>query len=372
MKISIKGFITSKKSEHYSDCADNYAVSFENHKFSVSDGVSRSFYPNIWSECLVKNFVSKKEGYFDTFIQKSQEEWQTKIDEIIANTEVKWFTKAQYNRKSPALATFVGLEFLEDDGLWTAQALGDSFLFFAPKGITNFKEEILSLSSKPTPIQFDNFPDYVSSIGDKHKGEKKLLEKENLVEGTFYLMTDALAEWFLHGVQPEEAIQKINAIQSQEQFINTIDVERTLRKLNDDDSAILIIELENDGLNKFTYSKHNISDLSEMSKMEESIPEEKKGDKNENLVELENQEILVNQIVTNEDESLNQSIRELNNLEALVSLNKKNENIPRITTQEVVPEENKFEISKEETDDNIPNVISVKESPKAKSVTDKF
>ena len=44
MKINIKGFITSKKSELYSDCADNYAINIEHNKFSISDIISYLFF----------------------------------------------------------------------------------------------------------------------------------------------------------------------------------------------------------------------------------------------------------------------------------------------------------------------------------------
>ena len=53
MKINIKGFITSKKSELYSDCADNYDVKTEHNKFAISDGVSKSFFPKVWSEIML-------------------------------------------------------------------------------------------------------------------------------------------------------------------------------------------------------------------------------------------------------------------------------------------------------------------------------
>lgn len=272
MKIRIKGFITSKKSELYSDCADNYAINIEHNKFSISDGVSKSFFPKIWSDILTNKYVNQKDWKDEEFIIESQKEWQSKIDEIVNQPETKWFTKSQYNRKDPALATFVGLQFIESEQKWIAQALGDSFLFFIPKDSNKIK---VQLSSKSEPIVFDNFPDYLSSIGNSHKGEKKSIRGEKIENGTFYLMTDALAEWFLQNT--EQAKQALDNIKTKEQYLETIENERNANRLNDDDSAVLIIEVINDGKIEFSYSNIEVIFLSELVKEEaEKLEETKK------------------------------------------------------------------------------------------------
>ena len=57
MKFNIKGFITSKNQETYSDCADNYAFNIANNRFAISDGVSISFFSEIWSKILTHRYV---------------------------------------------------------------------------------------------------------------------------------------------------------------------------------------------------------------------------------------------------------------------------------------------------------------------------
>lgn len=271
MICKIRGYIASKKSELYSDCADDYALNIDHHKFAISDGVSKSFFPKVWSEILVRKYVGKKDWVEDNFIDECQKDWQSKIDHIVSRPETRWFTKSQYNRNEPALATFVGLQFIESQQKWIAQALGDSFLFFIPENSNKIETK---LSSKTEPIKFDNFPDYLSSIGSSHKGEKKLIKAGKIQAGTFYLMTDALAEWFL--LNTEEAKQKLDNIQNQQQFLVTIENERNAKKLNDDDSAVLIIELTNDGKKEFSYSESEITLLSECIKTELEETEESK------------------------------------------------------------------------------------------------
>lgn len=270
MKVIIKGFITCKSAEQYIDCADNYAVNKSSHRFSVSDGVSKSFFPKVWSEILVTQFVERTDLKESELIKVCQDEWQKRIDEIVSLPETKWFTKSQYNRKDPALATFVGLQFFEKEKKWSASALGDSFLFFVPTGFKDYQKELVKLSSKTEPIVFDNFPDYLTSIGESHKGRAK--EKGgSLKDGTFYLMTDALAEWFLK--EGENAIGKITVWKSQSDFERFIAQAIDENQLTNDDSAILCIELSECDRKGIVYKKTQVTDLNDLINEQETVNE---------------------------------------------------------------------------------------------------
>lgn len=262
MKVSIKGFITCKSAEQYIDCADNYAVNKSSHRFSVSDGVSKSFFPKVWSEILVTQFVERTDLKETELIKVCQEEWQKRIDEIVSMPDTKWFTKSQYNRKDPALATFVGLQIFEKEKKWSASALGDSFLFFVPKGFKDYQKELVKLSSKTEPIVFDNFPDYLTSIGDNHKGTIEKLRSQKMVDGSFYLMTDALAEWFIN--EGENAIGKITVWKSQADFERFITQAIDDNQLTNDDCAILCIELTEVEKTGIDYSKIQVTDLNDL------------------------------------------------------------------------------------------------------------
>jgi len=286
MKITIKGYITSKQSEFFSDCADRYAYNEHHHKFAISDGVSKSFFPKYWAEYLVDEFVLKEKNELETFLPECQQKWLEKITDIVSKPTVKWFTQNAFNKKSPALATFVGLQLFEKEKKWEASALGDSFLFFVPKKIKSFNDCII-LSSKKEPIIFDNFPDYFSSFGKKFKGKVKQISKRDLKDGTFYLMTDALAEWFIN--EKENAIGKIDVWQNQKDFERFIDEERQTEKLGNDDTAILIINVEKTNKSKIKYTDNSVSDIyklieeqeSEISKRESEIAKKKEVEKNE-------------------------------------------------------------------------------------------
>lgn len=276
MEILIKGFIASKKAELFSDCADRYEINLEKHKYAISDGVSKSFFPKFWAEILVKGYVnSENEEVSDKDIENYQEEWKEEVDSFIdSNSNVKWFTLNAYNRNTPALATFVGLQILEKEKKWKATARGDSFLFFVPKEMKNFDNDCIKLSSKQDCI-FDNYPDYLSSVGGSHKGEYQRVEKE-LKEGTFYLMTDALSEWFIK--EKENAIGKIEVWTNQEDFEHFVNEERISEKLGDDDSAILIIDVKDDNNDGISYPEKdsNISKIDQLISKQEASCEKTK------------------------------------------------------------------------------------------------
>lgn len=373
MKVSIKGFITCKSAEQYIDCADNYAVNESSHRFSVSDGVSKSFFPKIWSEILVSQFVERTDLKESELIKVCQDEWQKRIDEIVSLPETKWFTKSQYSRKDPALATFVGLHFLEKEKMWSAFALGDSFLFFVPKGYKDYQKELIRLSSKVEPIVFDNFPDYLTSIGESHKGRAK--EKGgNLRNGTFYLMTDALAEWFIK--EEENAIGKITVWKSQADFEKFIVQAIDENQLANDDCAILCIELSESDGNGIKYENIQVTDLNDLINDQEaekevkfffSGKEETKQTLPEKKVRYEMQET-----VEQNSEQIEQTSEELSNLETtLVDNHNAENNKTEVLEKEKVEEETKNDNEKTETEK-----LEQKEQPKvdskAKNIFDKF
>jgi hypothetical protein len=316
MKVSIKGYITCKSAEQYIDCADNYAVNKSSHRFSVSDGVSKSFFPKIWSEILVNKFVERTDLKESELIKTCQEEWQKRIDEIVSLPNTKWFTKSQYNRKDPALATFVGLQFFEKEKKWSAWARGDSFLFFVPNDFKDYKKELVKLSSKGEQIVFDNFPDYFSSIGDNHKGKIEILSNQKLFNGNFYLMTDALAEWFIN--EGENAIGKITVWQSQTDFERYIEQAIEDKKLTNDDCAILCIELSEVEKNGIEYKNIQVTDLNDLINKQETEKEKIRQKKLEEEIKTQNKEVEIEkttEIETIQNESLTPEILEADSKE---------------------------------------------------------
>ncbi|MDP1744861.1 MAG: hypothetical protein Q8L90_04750 [Bacteroidota bacterium] len=288
MEISIKGFIYHKSAEKYSDCFDRYGVNEKTNKFAISDGVSKSFFPDVWAELLVEFFL-KNEGRInltDIESYKSiQNEWIKRVGEIVNKPNQKYFVRNFFIQGRPAAATFVGLHFFKEDHTfkWEAVALGDSFLFFVPEQIKNINEDfskVTHLSSKRN-FEFNNFPDFFDSRNTTNKGKIKQIKNE-LKSGTFYLMTDALAEWFIS--EKQKALQVISGWKNQEDFESSI-IEHRKIALYNDDSAILIIRIEEDNSPIINYKDISVTNLKkllevERDEIEREIPEKESIQKN--------------------------------------------------------------------------------------------
>ena len=267
MRVSVTGYIYHKEAETFDDCFDRYAYNLDNHKFCISDGVSKSFFPGLWAELLVDTFVNSKGkiDLVDNFLFRSiQKKWNDAVFEIANRPNQKYYVRNLYAQRKSAAATFVGVDFYQENGklFWEAFALGDSFLIFVPNYVRDVDlqfQELLILSSKKD-FEFDNFPDFFDSIHTLNKG--KIKQTKHLVKpGKFYLMTDALSEWFIN--EKQNAIKEIKEWKDQQGFENRINF---LRKngLQNDDSAIMIIDIQEDGNPYISYDKILISDLKKL------------------------------------------------------------------------------------------------------------
>lgn len=267
MLFSVKGFITCKEAEGYRDCADHYAFNLQTHRFAIADGVTKSFFPKLWSRILVEKSVAQ-DGATDLPLEESQDEWLDQVTQRVSSPDVKWFTTNAFLRKEAALSTLVSLDFDEDNMVWTASAIGDSFLFFVPKDEEDNMDSWVKLSSKPEPVEFDNFPDYLSSRGEG-KGEIQHA-CGNIVPGTFYLMTDALSEWvFTNQGNALRLIRK--EWNDQKAYTASVEKLRHSEQLHDDDSAVLVIQVEDDGLSDICYKDVNVTSLEELVEMEKTL-----------------------------------------------------------------------------------------------------
>jgi hypothetical protein len=113
-------------------------------------------------------------------------------------------------------------------------------------------------------MEFDNYPDYFESRNENHKG--KIQRKSGpLKEGVFYLMTDALSEWFIKDT--EKAMTEIDSWKSQTDFENRIELLRKSEMANDD-SAILIIKIIDDNKNELSFESISVSDIAELISIE--------------------------------------------------------------------------------------------------------
>ena len=312
MKLDIKGFITHKKKESFKDCADRYAFDKDKRKFALSDGVSQSFFPAIWANELVHEWVSTESAAIDEIIHSARKKWQINVDKQVNQPNVPWYTFSSFMDGKPGLATFVGLRFFrkggnedrKSDWWWKAYALGDSYLFFVPYSYEDYNNELIKLSSNENDA-FDNYPDYYASKEEfKQKGDIKT-EQKKVKEGTFFLMSDALAEWFIK--EGENAFNKTKSWENQKHFERYIDELRHSEEIVNDDSAILIIDIKETCSEQFDlHGDSNVFDINKeierdsmncpTHSMEKEAIEEKKQIQNHTNTQEELKTLIVDEL----------------------------------------------------------------------------
>ena len=260
MKLSVKGFITSKDGEAYCDCADRMAFECRPSAFraAVSDGVSNgSFLQATWAQILSEEFVSQSDEETTTPLDVCRERWYSQAAELANSPEAKWFTKNLFQRRVPGAATLVSLVVSAQNKLWYAEALGDSCLFFVPQN----EEKVYNKWKTIAPDSFNNYPNYYASYPNMDKGQT-VSEISILQPGSFYIMTDALSEWLCN--QKGEALSIIKTWENQQMFEESIAKLRDNGLLHNDDSAILIINIEDDGDTSFTYEDIIFTDINKL------------------------------------------------------------------------------------------------------------
>ena len=172
--------------------------------FAVADGATETSFSGLWAKLLVSEYCA---GQLATAkkISKSLPKLQTQWYEQVNTKSLPWF--AEEKLRSGAFSSILGLTVKsassgENDALrWQAIAIGDSCFFQVRRDtlITSFPFS----HSK----QFNNRPSLLSSNPAYNADiEKYAIQKKGLLNlnDIFYLMTDALACWFLNAIECKE------------------------------------------------------------------------------------------------------------------------------------------------------------------------
>lgn len=285
--MKIRGFITHKQAEYYSDCADYFAINRESRKIAVSDGISQSFSPSEWSRILVQSYIENKwEPEQD--IKPLQSQW---LNEVHANLNklqkqgaVTYMMENMIDERESAGATFCGLSF-DGDYNWVCNVLGDSALVkLSGNSIEIFSSQDGSFNNRP-----DYFDSYVSQPVGKIKTFRDKLDKGDVL----FVVSDPFSELFQKSIEnntDKQIINKLLSIKNQDDFCNMVESLRADFGMHNDDSTLVIIEY--DGTRNFNIEQ--IVLLDELLEMEQRKTEEqenryetymKETDKNESIIE---------------------------------------------------------------------------------------
>ena len=239
--MKIRGFITHKQAESYSDCADYFAVNSENRKIAVSDGISQSFSPSEWSRILVQSYIEEK-WTPEQDLKPLQSQWLNEVRENLKKLQeqgaVTYMMENMVDGRESAGATFCGLSF-DNGSKWTCNVLGDSAL------IKLSENSIEILSSQEGP--FNNRPDYFDSYASQSIGEVKAFQGELRKGDVLFVVSDPFSELFqksLENKTEKQIIEKLLAVENQEDFCHLVRALRADYGMHNDDSTLVIVEYD--------------------------------------------------------------------------------------------------------------------------------
>jgi hypothetical protein len=171
-------------------------------RFAVADGATETSFSGIWAKQLVRAYC---DGAFDRlpdceWLSRLRRKWWS----VVRRKPLPWY--AEEKLESGTFAALVGLTLnwdsaTTDHGLWHSEAIGDSCLFqlrgtdliakFPLQASNDFTNSPVLLSSRPG--NDSGLAALASTAGEWQCGDD------------FYLMTDALAAWFLRAIENQEA-----------------------------------------------------------------------------------------------------------------------------------------------------------------------
>jgi hypothetical protein len=221
-------------------------------RFAVADGASEALLSGPWAALLTRHYGRRPAGDdLDAWFQRAHERWARWLRRYLHQRErrgrpVQWFEEP--GLEAGAFAALLGLTLRADGedgaGEWEALALGDSCLFqtrggaltagFPAVGSADLGSRPLLLASRPAR-NARALDALATARGQWQVGDR------------FYLMTDALAHWWLReheaGRAPWAQLDRSCGPRRSRSFPRWVETRRRRRELRNDDIALLRIEI---------------------------------------------------------------------------------------------------------------------------------
>jgi hypothetical protein len=237
------------------ECQDASAGDPERGRFAIADGAAESPYSALWARLLVEEFVrrSERRPQWANWLPSLQQRWADQVSRPVdprlwatnsTDPGVPWYLEP--GLLQGAFATFLGL--VVEETSWDALAVGDSCLFQVRGG------ELRRAFPIDRAADFSNAPWLVgsrTSPGEVPHKKGVLGEGDCQPRDHFWLMTDALAQWFLAEVEAggkpwlafEPLLNSPTEDDAERTFAQWIERLRAARQLRNDDVALLAVIL---------------------------------------------------------------------------------------------------------------------------------
>jgi len=245
-RFSTFTFLAPKSDSNAAECEDALSVNAGRLRFCIADGATEGFASRRWARLLVKHWTRSERpvltreqlcGWVAALGSRFDRYWQRRV--------LPWF--AEEKARSGAFAAFVCLVFLESQGQWHWQAIaiGDSCL------VVLRHEAIVASFPLDDPEAFGFRPVLLPS---DQAVQLKTMEQIEVISApaasgdTFFLLTDAVAAWFLRCAKcaPDEIARLEYLLQcgNHKALCDFIDKQRSNNRLRNDDVGIIMVRMD--------------------------------------------------------------------------------------------------------------------------------
>lgn len=218
-------------------------------RYAISDGATEGAYSRAWAHQLVRQYVETPLNCSDQSAEQSLKDWLPVFEVAPVSPEISdhipWYLEKSLERGS--YATLLGVAFADtvaskDVYGWVAVAIGDSCLF----QVTGDRV----VDSFPLSFEYDfrNSPVLVSTVPSGNEDAASAITRRTgvLSKGdSLLLATDALAAWIINQSKgTQDVVQRLLSLVDLNSFVELVKTERETQRLKNDDSSLLIVELE--------------------------------------------------------------------------------------------------------------------------------
>jgi hypothetical protein len=228
--LTWRGFHVAKRGNTAAEYEDAFAGHPKAGRFALADGASESAFAGAWARILVRTYV-RQPGSWSEWLPLARRRWRAQVE----GKELPWYAEAKV--EEGAFATLLGLAF-EAHG-WEAEAVGDCCVFQV-RG-----DHLRRAFPMRHARDFSNRPHL---LGSRSRGNTQLRTKRTHCHGEWaagdvlYLMTDALAQWFLTQVEDRRRPwEEIHGINNPTRFAGWVENLRRAGTLRNDDVTLVRI-----------------------------------------------------------------------------------------------------------------------------------
>jgi hypothetical protein len=229
--LSWRAFHVPKKGHSEDEYEDAFAADQRRGRFAVADGASESSFAGEWARLLVKAYV-KTPGPWSRWLPAARKRWRDRAE----SRDLPWY--AESKMQDGAFAALLGLAF--KGGRWRAESVGDSCLFVVRQ------DRLLRSFPMRSAGDFDNRPSLLGSqprTSDQPLARRTRLHGDCRLGDIVYLMTDAMAQWFLERVEAKaQPWEVLRTLRSQKHFGEVVERLRSGGEMRNDDVTLVRIE----------------------------------------------------------------------------------------------------------------------------------